>query len=799
MCGSTERSMSIPRAVSDARLFRRATAALVCAIAFGASGQERPRAAEPEQLLAVVRANGVAQGEFTLVRTPDGDFWVLESELSRLRVTPIAAARRHVGSDIYYSLRALGARSLKFDEANVELEVLFQTDRMPSTLIDLSPRPPSAPPTPPNASLILSYRLSAHNGPAAGAIPATLETDLNVQVRGVLLRQELRIDGAAHRSLARGTTQAIWDDRHNARRVVAGDLLSSAGPYGSGITAAGVLVAKRFELTPEVIRQPTASIRAAAALPAEVEVAVDGSPVYRTRVGPGPIDINNLLLYGGARDIRVTVTDASGRREVFEQPFLFTDTLLAAGLHDYSYFVGRRSELAAGSGWTYREAAWQAYHRYGVNDHVTVGAGGEGSRDFTNAGAGITLRSDRLGVASLDLLGSRDRAAGRLAAGWSGRYSYVTPSWSLQVGHRQFQDGFRTFLTGPANPFPRRESRVAASTRLWRGNIGLEWVRLEDALETRIQRILRLGANITRATSVIAEIQSNRINGREEHSAFMFLRTELGDGRWAGGSLRSSAGLRSANVEAGRQVYSGEGVGYRVSLDAAQAGGELGSAGSASVNWHLRPFTIDFVGSSPLTGGGRPFAAVAVAGALVAVDGYWGLTRQVSDGFVLARLGVPQSGVDVLLNNQLQGRTDARGELFIPQTTAFVAQDVSVNDKQLGIQYALADRRRTISPGYRSGTVVHFGGRKLSAIAGTAALRKDGRKIPIASRSWRMAAGATTVTIETAGAGDFYVEDAQPGEYRGEIVHDGVAYRCRMQVPQFEEPVLELKEGIVCE
>jgi outer membrane usher protein len=287
-------------------------------------------------------------------------------DLAALKIDPREQAQREAAGQGYYSFRALGAR-VEFDEARLTLEVNFPPKALASTEIDLSNRPPPVPFSRPGRSLILSYRLAASQA-SGGASQAGLDTDLNVRFGPILLRQESRLDftGAeAGRRFSRGVSQALWDDRASGRRVIVGDVVSTAGSYGTSITAGGILLTKNYDMLPDVVKQPTASIQMSSALPAQVEVAVDGSTIYRTNVGPGPISLNNLLLYGGTRNVRVTVTDAAGRREVLEQPFLFTDSVLAEGLHDYSYFVGKRSELGADNAWHYREFAWQGYHRYG--------------------------------------------------------------------------------------------------------------------------------------------------------------------------------------------------------------------------------------------------------------------------------------------------------------------------------------------------------------------------------------------------------------------------------------------------
>ena len=768
-----------------------------------AGAQPAATRAQPagEELILTVTANGVPRGEFTLFRPADGDFWLLEQDLPRLGVSEGEGARRQALGQQWLSLRALGA-ALKFDEANLALGVDFPPQRIAGTTLNLSPRPQRVEITAAQNSLILSYRLSVRRIGASGGQPASqafaMDADLNVRRGGLLLRQEMRVDTEAARRAIRGPTQAIWDDPRNARRYVAGDVVSSAGFYGSAITGAGVSLFKLYDITPDVITSPTMTVQASARLPAEVEVAVDGAPIYRATVGPGPITLNQLQLHGGSRDVRVTVTDASGRREVIEQPFLFTDSVLARGLHEYSYFLGKRSQLGSSNELQYREAAWQFFHRYGLTDSVTVGAGGEGSPEFASGGGGISLRSDRLGLISLDLLGSRDRAANRSASGWSARYTYLSPSGSFVLARREFGDGYRTFATGPLRTSGRGETRVGVATRVGRAAIAADFVRSEGSAERRDVLAVRLSTSISRRWTVLAEYQATRLNGLRDWSAFVFLRADLDRQHWVSSTARATSSLRSLDLETGREIDQGEGFGYRVGLGAEHSRAANTAYGFGALNYNARAAELSLFGTAPLRGAGPSYLEAGMAGALVGVDGSWGITRRVSDSFVLARLGVPQAGVEVAVNNQVQGRTDRRGELLIPQVGAFGRQDVTINDKQLGMQYNVRQIRRTIAPPFRSGTVVDFGGKQVRAVAGMAWTLANGRRSPIRSRVWDMA-GPVALSIETASAGDFYLEDAPPGLYEGVLQVGDQRYSCRMSVPASDEPVQELKEGITCE
>lgn len=753
-----------------------------------------------EEIIVTVRTNGVERGELVLLRVAGGDFWMSAQDFSRLKLKTVEAAMRQAGGETYFSLNALGARSLVFDEAKLTLDVEFPVRTLEGTHIDLSNRPPPMEIGKPQNSAILNYRLSARQA-GDDPIKLRLATELNVRVGELLLRQEAKYDsGLRTRQLTRGISQAIWDDRQAGTRFIAGDVLAPGGSFGTTFPAAGLSLSRLYALTPDIIRQPTAALVASALAPASVEVAVDGNTVYRTEVAPGPIALDNLLYTGGARTVRVTVTDATGRRQVVEQAFLFTDSALARGLHEYSYFIGRRSELGADDRWRYREGAWQALHRYGATDYLTVQAGGEGSREFASGGIGATLRNNVLGLLSLDLLASSDRAASRQAQGWSARYTYLTANGSLFAGRRHYAAGFRTFATTPGNATLLSETRLAASTRLFSAvTLSADLVRGRDSQGERASYAVRVSSNLDKRTSLNAEYQSIRTGAERDWALNLYLRFDLDHREWASATARAAPASRGFDIEAGRQLAQGEGVGYRVGVASASQAGQDSVFSFASANWNLKPVTLEFNGTSQLRGGRSHYAEAAVSGSIVGLDGYLGATRLVGDGFALARLGVPQPGVDIFLNNQVQGKTDAQGNLLIPQVGAYGRQDVSLDDKQLPMQYNLATKRVTIAPPYRSGTIVDFGGRKLRAVTGSAWLVRGPVRKPITSRAWAMTAEGTSLAIETAPAGDFYLEDAGPGRYEGTVEIEGAVYSCLMTVPAFADAVYELQEGVICE
>lgn len=756
--------------------------------------------ASDEELILVVRANGIERGEFTLLHTATGDFWVAARDFPKLKLAPLAEARREARGEEYFSLAALGATGVVFDAAQLMLEVAFPVQNLEQTRIDLSNRQAPLEVDRSRNSMILNYRASARQG-GDESVKLRLTTELNVRVGEVLVRQEAKYDsGKTAPRFTRGTSQIIWDDRRAGTRFIGGDLLAAGSPFGTTFTGAGLSLTRLYGITPDVVRHPGAALQVSAFAPADVQVAVDGNTIYRTHVGPGPISLDNLFVSGGARTVRITVTDATGRRQVIDQPVFFTDSVLAKGLHEYNYFVGRRSQLDADGRWRYGNRAWQAFHRYGASDYLTLEAGGEGSTAFASGGFGASLRNDVLGLLSVDALASADREAGRNAHGWSGRYTYLAPKISLFAERRVVGDGFRTFATTPENPAVFSETRLGASTQLLSSaTLSADLVRSRTAQGDRSSYAVRFSSNLSRRVSLLADFQSIRSAAERDWAVNVHLRLELEAQAWASTTFRAARDSRGVDLEVGRQLAQGEGLGYRAGITTNTRAGEQSAVAFGSANWNLKPVTLELNGISQLRGGRSHFVEAGASGAIVAVDGYIGATREVGDGFALARLGVPQPGVDIFLNNQVQGKTNAQGDLLIPQVGAFGRQDVSLDDKQLPMQYNLARKRVTIAPAYRSGTVVEFAGSKLRAVTGFAWLVSGSVRKPIASRAWTLSADAGRLAIDTASSGDFYLEDAAPGRYSGNIEIDGKAYSCRVTVPTFSEAVHELQEGIVCE
>ena len=91
--------------------------------------------------------------------------------------------------------------------------------------------------------------------------------------------------------------------------------------------------------------------------------------------------------------------------------------------------------------------------------------------------------------------------------------------------------------------------------------------------------------------------------------------------------------------------------------------------------------------------------------------------------------GVPN--VRVYLSNQLVGRTDANGNLLVPNLLSYYGNTVRIDDRDVPLDYAISQTQKTIAPSYRGGAFVEFPVVQVRTIVGSIVQRgAEGDVVP---------------------------------------------------------------------
>ena len=771
-----------------------------------ANGSTRaPGYADGQILIVEIDLNGVRKGEFTVMAVSNGDFLVEESDLKDMGVQSPYGTPLVVAGEARFSLRALQASELRFDESKLALFVTLPPERLQRKTLELQPggRPPRLL-EPRDNSAFFNYRALYSGDTAGGPINLTLSTELGVRIGDLLLRSDsTHARGADPSKNIRYSTSLTYDDRRRLQRWTLGDFGANSGELGGTVNLGGVSFSKSYEIDPYLIRQPMASFVSNITVPSQADIYLDGVRVRTESVQPGQFALRNLNYYGGQRDITVVIRDRLGREQTLSYPFYFSATNLREGLHEYSYNLGfQRKNLGIASN-DYGKLAISAFHRYGFSDSLTLGGRAEAEPGRFNMGTTLALRLDNIGVVSGSWAAGRNPSG----SGWAGvvRYAYQARQFSGQAELRRTSLHYETLGQAASADRPKTELSAGASYSLpLGGSLSADWRQLRQ-YRGGDQRSVSLGysRNLAGPLSVLASVSrlTSNLNPMSSTSFFVALNYSPTRDVTANVSHSQRAGVKSDVVQFGTNTPIGEGVGYRVvgertSLDEMGVGYRL--APSLQYNGPHGIYTADLVAKRNADGVSQQAYQLGVSGGVAYVGGALAFSRPINDSFGIVQVG-ELAGIRVYHSAQEIGRTDSKGRVFLPSLGSYVANRVAIDDRDIPIDYVIANKELDISPPLRSGSVIRFDVLRIQATTGRLAIRVAGKELVAEYIDLVILLDGKELVTPTGRGGEFYIENLKPGRHLARFVLGERRCDFELTVPPSQEMLVNLGELNVCQ
>ena len=128
-----------------------------------------------------------------------------------------------------------------------------------------------------------------------------------------------------------------------------------------------------------------------------------------------------------------------------------------------------------------------------------------------------------------------------------------------------------------------------------------------------------------------------------------------------------------------------------------------------------------------ISAGGAVTASGQLDGALVAAGGGLFLANRIDDAFAVAKVGAP--GVDVLFENRVVARSDARGNALVPGLRSYQANKISIDSRDLPVNANPSSTQEVLAPPDRAGVVVDFGVR--SVVTSAVVILRGGDGAPL--------------------------------------------------------------------
>ncbi|MEW6325517.1 MAG: hypothetical protein AB1515_09050, partial [Nitrospirota bacterium] len=123
---------------------------------------------------------------------------------------------------------------------------------------------------------------------------------------------------------------------------------------------------------------------------------------------------------------------------------------------------------------------------------------------------------------------------------------------------------------------------------------------------------------------------------------------------------------------------------------------------------------------------------------------------------------------------------------------------ISNNDREVPIDYAMDEVVQYISPPFRSGSSIRFAAQKFQAVVGRIAVRDGQAAVPIEFYEITLTVDGQPRLFQTTREGEFYLESVKAGTYEASFAYHDVPCLFPLTIPESPDVIIDLGE-LVCE
>jgi outer membrane usher protein len=739
--------------------------------------------AQEQRAILGLTVNQVAQGEvFVILRT--NDVLVRLSDLEKARLRDLSGIQESINNENYISLASLAPGvSYEFDEKALTLRIIAQPQFLGSTSVNLGNQPSKKIVYSKDTSAFFNY---AFNIPISEdrLNNYTFFGESGLSINGNLLYSSFsrKTDG----SFVRGLTNFTIDHPQKLNRWVVGDSFANSGNLGGSMFFAGVSVSRAFGLNPYFVSQPTFGLSGAVISPSTIEVFVNGQRVRQEQIPPGEFELNNLVLPVGNGSARLVIRDAFGREQVINSPFYFSTGLLKPGLSNYSFNLGFRRNNLDSENFDYGSAAFLGRYSQGISNSLTVGGRLEASTNLISGGSSLTTA---LPFGTLDLALAASSESGVTGTAASVAYSYSSRGIGFGGSVRLFSDKYANLSLKASDDRPSFETNGFVSTTLSRNlSLGLQYASSDfrdRGQRDRLSLFSTIRLNNRANLSVTLSRSTQPIEPKTNDELFVGLNYNFGNNTSASLTERVNKQDAVTTLSVQKSPPVGEGFGYRFQVTPS----DDQMPGNARLTYRA-PFGI-YELNYDRNNAGDSATTLNASGSIVTIGSNVFFARPVTESFALIQVpGV--RGVRGYNSNQEIGRTDAKGNLLIPNLLPYYGNDLRIENEDIPLDYKFDADQKLIAPPFRGGAIVRFAVQRVQSIVGNISIEKSGKIIIPVYGQLIVKVNDQQVDSPIGNKGEFYLENLAPGSYKANVEYAEGQCTFDLNIPQSDEKIVNL-------
>jgi outer membrane usher protein FimD/PapC len=137
--------------------------------------------------------------------------------------------------------------------------------------------------------------------------------------------------------------------------------------------------------------------------------------------------------------------------------------------------------------------------------------------------------------------------------------------------------------------------------------------------------------------------------------------------------------------------------------------------------------------------------------------------------------------------------------VFLPNLGSYIANQVTIDDRDIPIDYVIADKELNVSPPLRSGSVIHFDVTRVQAITGRLTVTVAGLAKAAEYLNMTINVDGKETVVPTGSGGEFYIENLKPGRHVARLEFGRRSCTFELTVPESTEMMIDLGEMNVCQ
>ena len=623
---------------------------------------------------------------------------------ARLRLPQSAAINSH--QDHYYPLDALPGVHAEIDAGTQTLNIHAPPGAFTDSAFNLGDhRPLLVQAAETGAFLNYDVNYAKAQNQAQGQNQTNLSGLVEVGVfsgGGTYTSRFVGSDLTGQRTVFRLDSQYTRDFPEQQATLVVGDSISGSSALSHQVYFGGLQWHTKFSTIPGFQPIPLPTFSGTAAAPSVVDIYVNNILRLKQPVDTGPFTINNLPVYAGQGNVQMVVHDVLGRQQVYTQSYITSAQLLRQGTKDVSYEIGALRNNFGTSQSDYGRTFSSATVRYGVSDATTIESHGELMRGRESASFGATVAVPDIGLLSGGIAASnseRGNATQQYVQFDRQGSLYALTLRGQTAGARFWQLGLDDGILAPAQQI-QAQANVSLNERT---NFALGYLSQVNRGQDNVRAVnAGINFNLREYGSISVGLLKSLTQDRSLSANFVWV-IPLGHQSFLQLVANRQQGSKSFSTEYQQTVPQEGGWGYRARKTLFDNGGEdiganyLGSTGE---------YTFDANRINDQTN-----LQLEARGGIVLLGGHVRATRWMDESFAMVEVPVSQP-IDIYANNIKVGHTDKDGVGFIPRLVPYESNNVYLDDAHLPLSMTLDLSQKSVTPGYRTGSLLKFSARQ---------------------------------------------------------------------------------------